>query len=645
MNDDYDYDVSHVALNDYLAELQVDLSLESDVVFSRGDDPEHHEHNEPIIKSNSKNKKIFNRFFIYLFFNPKKHIEYLNSDVLLTVIESDKKFLLETYLNLLNHVVISLGSKDFLAFMISNRIPLLFYLFISFALSTDIILYLIFPCFYICFALLTFSTQSHIAYFIAKNSAKLTFDYLNLAKDIVYYLKEVQLVSMANQRRVLIEDKVKLNLDDTEIDLINYPFRKLVFKCFRKQFYEMKSLCKSQLDLIDCELLDLDKSSFICSIRKSELADVLQETESDSKLNKLSDYFSLNCLKSLAKLIRFEISEHFKLNQLIKINFIFSPSSLFTAVLNSTKHLIFLIKINLLFRKFNSDVKNLWSICQMIKRADDSVSEPVARKSKENELENILLNYARNTLLDCYRLRNLTDLTDKEKKKEILKQLKYDFEYCDLYLKKIQHKIEPYQKMNLADQKANLNANESIKESESVNQNLPFIEDTIQEDVIYEADIINDEIKNIKDESEEFGMLLRDKEANLVNKNLFYELKFALKRKKNEWNERERKAKRINDNGYTLTVQCPSDEQKLENDMFSVDPARHLLENDAYKHKSKIKKIKIQSNTDISLKKLEPNEEIFDLIDTNPKNLTFLSELMNKRNTFYNNEEDEIVYE
>ena len=129
---------------------------------------------------------------------------------------------------------------------------------------------------------------------------------------------------------------------------------------------------------------------------------------------------------------------------------------------------------------------------------------------------------------------------------------------------------------------------------------------------------------------------------------MFYELKFALKSKKNEWNERERKAKRINDNGFTLTVQCQSDEeQKLENDMFSVDPTRHLLENDALKHKSIIKKRKIQPNTSaiMTLSKFEQNEEKFDSIDTNPKNLFFLSELINKRNAFYNNEEDEIVYE
>ena len=37
------------------------------------------------------------------------------------------------------------------------------------------------------------------------------------------------------------------------------------------------------------------------------------------------------------------------------------------------------------------------------------------------------------------------------------------------------------------------------------------------------------------------------REVQITNKNLFYELKFALKSKRNEWSEREKRAKRIND--------------------------------------------------------------------------------------------------
>ncbi len=78
------------------------------------------------------------------------------------------------------------------------------------------------------------------------------------------------------------------------------------------------------------------------------------------------------------------------------------------------------------------------------------------------------------------------------------------------------------------------------------------------EDVIFEVDMSKletmpveissghlDDMHNRPDESQA---------VRIANKNLFYELKFALKSKRNEWSRREVKAKHINEDGVVVDV-------------------------------------------------------------------------------------------
>ena len=197
----------------------------------------------------------------------------------------------------------------------------------------------------------------------------------------------------------------------------------------------------------------------------------------------------------------------------------------------------------------------------------------------------------------------------------------------------------------------NVLVEENLKVDKSLLDNSISLNGTIDEDEIYEADVAIDSTINNKNDIHEQDFLLKEKEANLVNKNLFYELKFALKTKANEWNERERKAKRI-DGNMLNAVKYYSDIQQ-DDDMFSLNNLTgHLLENDALKYKSIIKrKQRFTTEVLINNKTKQEQTDKIDLIQlkaSNVNNNLFLSEFMIKRNNFYNNckkEEDEIVYE
>jgi len=77
-----------------------------------------------------------------------------------------------------------------------------------------------------------------------------------------------------------------------------------------------------------------------------------------------------------------------------------------------------------------------------------------------------------------------------------------------------------------------------------------------KEDYIFEADTMDDGVNGaaaIHVPQVDVDAMLEEKRARITNKNLFYELKFALKNKQNEWSEREKYAKRINDEGEVLS--------------------------------------------------------------------------------------------
>lgn len=72
------------------------------------------------------------------------------------------------------------------------------------------------------------------------------------------------------------------------------------------------------------------------------------------------------------------------------------------------------------------------------------------------------------------------------------------------------------------------------------------------EDVIFEADTVDDQDGDIQVPQVDVDAMLEEKRAQITSKNLFYELKFALRNKRNEWSEREKSAKRIDGEGRVM---------------------------------------------------------------------------------------------
>jgi len=657
MIDEEDYEISTPALNEYLTEINADLDFELDLSQelkkSETKKQQHQQLTESLPKHNvKKSNYCLNKIFSYLFYSDLKPFNEFT-----VLLESDIKHSIEFFINISNRLLSSKNDvfHNLKQMIASNKVYLFISLVTYFSFFNSISTYFIVIFALFLLIIFSFYVILKLSNILVKSSHKLAFDHLTLTKNIIYYLKECELLSLSNRRRIQIESKQ--NLDEIEIDSMNYPFRRLVFKNLRKHFYKLKYLNELQLNNIDLDLFNCEKESFVCSVNNIELAEVLQmNTENINELNKLSDYFSLNCLKSLSKLNHYLLSESFKLNYFNKINLIVSTDmSLLQKIFNSIKNLFILVRIKLELSQFNNELNELFDICKMIKQSD--CKQQTSTKPREtNELEHILTKHVRNTLIDCYRIRNLFKEDDLSKKKEILTYLKHDFEYCDLYFKKLQNKIDPGSINIMMKEQQNILVEENLKVEKSLSDNSISLNGTIDEDEIYEADVIIDSANNNKNDTHEqdYLFLLKEKEANLVNKNLFYELKFALKTKANEWNERERKAKRIDGNMFNA-VKYYSDRQQ-DDDMFSLNNLTgHLLENDALKYKSIIKRkqrftteVLINKNNNNNKQKQTDKIDLIQLKASSVNNNLFLSEFMIKRNNFYNNcekEEDEIVYE
>ena len=141
----------------------------------------------------------------------------------------------------------------------------------------------------------------------------------------------------------------------------------------------------------------------------------------------------------------------------------------------------------------------------------------------------------------------------------------------------------------------------------------------VHEDEIYEADTskpIDDEPKPSQIELESN---MKEKEFYLANRNLFYELQFALKTKRNEWNERERKAKRV---------------------MDQTGDQSNLLENEILKYKSTLRRRRINPIPTVTID-LNRNKLFSET------NNSILAEFMMKRTKLFatNDSYEEFLYE
>lgn len=146
--------------------------------------------------------------------------------------------------------------------------------------------------------------------------------YSECIRDVLTFLRESELVSLSVERRHLIETKSSSIVDFD--DRLNLEFRRAVFFKLRDEFHRLRRL---NLELNRFASLD----DLLSSVSDSELADVLRiDSQHMLQVNELeikTDYFSLACLKSLARVVRLVLSENFKLVVAVYVEMAFSDQN------------------------------------------------------------------------------------------------------------------------------------------------------------------------------------------------------------------------------------------------------------------------------------------------------------------------------
>lgn len=265
-----------------------------------------------------------------------------------------------------------------------------------------------------------------------------------------------------------------------------------------------------------------EETNLISSIEHEQLAEVLRiDYENLDELSNKSDCFSVSCLKSLTKLNKLLFSENTRLIMCSFINMILRKDSIL--------HLFKIMLSNfIMINQFNKDMHRLMLIIKL--EAKEAESKPV-NVSTPNKTAHTLGLYLRNTLLYVYKLEN------SHKNLELLENVKHGVQCVDVYLKQLLNEIEPKKCENLKD------SGRTIEEPKIIPPELNECliekpEDYVVQDEIFEMDTANlviDKDEKLNNNQDEFTETDR-----LVNKNLYYELKYALKTKKmNGKNEKD----------------------------------------------------------------------------------------------------------
>lgn len=235
-----------------------------------------------------------------------------------------------------------------------------------------------------------------------------------------------------------------------------------------------------------------------------------------------------------------------------------------------------------------------------------------------------------------------------------LKLIKSSLSYCDFYLKQLITSIEnPTGTSDLESQVGNESKiskqNSQLDSTEAV----PFIPLPPVEDEIFEEDLSKTKTENQRLDTTSDDFDLPDKIDPLANKNLFYELKFALKFKSNEWRQREK-----------IAIKKKTTMKRVDQDENNTP--EHLLDNEAMRYKSELRRRRRQigkvgqvESNNMSKYDENPQEnkrkskyvyEDDDQDDSQQQPRAFFAELVNKaflhqQNNQRNDDEETLVYE
>lgn len=243
--------------------------------------------------------------------------------------------------------------------------------------------------------------------------------------------------------------------------------------------------------------------------------------------------------------------------------------------------------------------------------------------------------YLRNALLNTHSLQNSLNPI------ESLKLVKVNLEYCDFYVNQLINSLEKPKNEEDSNPIESSLKNETTTKTPTVQNRLDPSEPVTIEDEIYEEDLsrLKDEEgkRENSDDSDWLELNKRGNEVALANKNLFYELKFALKFKSNEWREREKMAakKRLINEKTTK-----EDQENME----------HLLENDALRYKSELRRRRRKAGNQGAVVEETTNKRkyVYEEEDENSSRREqpdFFKELINKAFMLQQTNEETLVYE
>jgi hypothetical protein len=233
------------------------------------------------------------------------------------------------------------------------------------------------------------------------------------------------------------------------------------------------------------------------------------------------------------------------------------------------------------FRTYQDQLVGLRSLERILKLFTDKYSADGTKftASNQSQVEATAANLAihlRQSLLNSYEL--IENLTMEDLKTKKFRLCKKSFEFAKIYLDLLEASFD---KKGGKDQSAPRNEVENGAER-SVDSKLseatpvllaPLAEPPVDE--IFEAEVHESEEEAERNgdlERDEF--VLKEKEAAMLNKNLFYELKYALKAKSNEWSQREKEV--LKKRGLD------------ENNNTDLGEREHLLENDVLKYRARL---------------------------------------------------------
>ena len=446
-------------------------------------------------------------------------------------------------------------------------------------------------------------------------------------QSILYYLKQIELLGFNMTNRFQLHNNNSLNIE----------FRKLAFKYFRQYFYEQRRVnLKLYEDLCKNTSVNDNDLKLICTLDQTELGQLLiDEEESDEQLAKLSENFHLNSIKCLAKLVYMQISEQFKLILLIYLHSNTNVNNLFEILF---KNMIFSYKY---LRKKNVEIKELIEICKLKCGKKD---ENDKKKREKLDKTSSLSLHLRNALLNSYKLE------ETECNQNLIESIEYDLEFCRIYMKQLRSDYEGDAASGKGDESGKLVAHLDVNNKDGGEKCVERA--SASDKVVDENDYIFEALSNEVDlassaggggaDPDNFEFELEKREFDLLNHNLYTELKGALVVKKSEWEERERNATRHIDPSMANIK-----DDKSETDDFKPSA---LLDNQILKYKTSLRKRGTLTKSKKANKYAYDNENdstasaaaasTFSILQEHKSNL--FNELL-KRKT--EDDTDEIIYE